>query len=44
MPFIVASYAISALVLLWAALTPTINRRNFLKQLRARQLRMDKNQ
>lgn len=43
-PFIVASYAISAVVLLWAAVSPVINRRSLLKQLKIRQERMDKSQ
>ncbi len=33
-PFILASYLISAVVLLWAALTPVLGRRNLLAQLR----------
>lgn len=43
-PFILASYLISAVVLLWAALTPVINKRALLKQLKTRQARMDKTQ
>lgn len=41
-PFIVASYAISAALLLWAAFAPVVNQRNLLKQLKSRQRRMDK--
>ena len=43
-PFILASYVISAVVLLWAALTPVINKRALLKQLKTRQARMDNTQ
>ena len=41
-PFIVASYAISAVLLLWAAFAPVVNKRNLFKQLKSRQRRMDK--
>ncbi len=41
-PFILASYLISAAVLLWAALTPVLNRRSLLKQLKARQRHTDR--
>ena len=41
-PFIVAAYLISAAVLLWDALAPIINKRALLRQLKARQARMDK--
>jgi heme exporter protein CcmD len=41
-PFILASYLISAVVLLWAAVAPVMNRRGLLKQLKIRQSRMDK--
>jgi len=43
-PFIMASYLVSAAVLLWAGLSPVINRRGLLKQLKYRQTRMDKSQ
>jgi heme exporter protein CcmD len=43
-PFILASYVISAVVLLWAALSPIINKRGLLKQLKLRQARMEKTQ
>jgi heme exporter protein CcmD len=41
-PFILASYLISAVVLLWAAVAPVMNKRGLLKQLKIRQSRMDK--
>ena len=43
-PFILASYLISAAVLLWAALSPMISQRALLKQLKNRQPHMDKEQ
>jgi len=43
-PFILASYLISTVVLLWAALSPVVNRRSLVKQLKHRQSRMDKSQ
>ena len=43
-PFILAAYLISAAVLLWAALAPVVNKRSLLRQLKARQARMDKSQ
>ena len=43
-PFILASYLIGAVILLWTALSPVFNRRSFLKQLKARQRRMEKTQ
>jgi heme exporter protein CcmD len=43
-PFILASYLISAVVLLWAAFAPVIQRRVLLGQLKNRQTRMDKTQ
>ena len=43
-PFILASYLISTVVLLWAALAPIINKRGLLKQLKLRQTRMEKSQ
>ncbi len=42
MPFIVASYAIGAVLMLWAALAPVFNRHALLRQLKSRQARMDK--
>ena len=41
-PFILASYLIGAVVLLWAAYAPVINKRSLVKQLKARQKNMDK--
>ena len=43
-PFILAAYLISAVVLFWAAMAPLINKRSLLRQLKARQARMDKTQ
>ena len=43
-PFILASYLISTAVLLWAAVSPVIGKRGTLKQLKARQSRMEKTQ
>jgi len=43
-PFILASYAISAVVLMWAAFSPLLSQRTLLKQLKSRQRRMDKRQ
>ncbi len=43
-PFILASYLISAAVLLWAAFAPVINKRGLVRQLKARQKHMDKKQ
>jgi len=43
-PFILAAYLISAVVLFWAAMAPVINKRSLLRQLKARQARMDKSQ
>jgi len=43
-PFILYSYLISTVVLLWAALSPVINKRGLLRQLKHRQTRMDKTQ
>jgi len=41
-PFILASYIVSTVVLLWAALSPVINKRGLLRQLKNRQARMEK--
>ena len=43
-PFILAAYLFGAVVLFWAAMMPVINKRNLLKQLKARQARMEKSQ
>ena len=41
-PFILASYLIGAVVLLWTAMAPVLHKRTLLRQLKARQARMDK--
>jgi heme exporter protein CcmD len=41
-PYILASYLVGAVILLWAALAPVITKRKLLGQLKARQARMDK--
>ena len=43
-PFILASYLIAAAIMLWAALAPVFQKRNLVRQLKARQPRMDKSQ
>ena len=43
-PFIVAAYLIGAVVLFWTAFAPVLKKRTLLKQLKARQARMDKTQ
>jgi len=43
-PFILASYLISAAVMLWTALAPVLHKRTLVRQLKARQARMDKTQ
>ena len=43
-PFIVAAYLISGVILFWAAMAPVINKRSLLRQLKARQTRMEKSQ
>jgi heme exporter protein CcmD len=40
--FIAAAYFVGAVVLLWAAVMPVISKRNLLKQLKARQARMER--
>jgi len=40
-PFILAAYAATAVVLLWAALSPVLQRRSFTKELKARKQHMD---
>ena len=42
--FIVAAYLISGVILLWAAVAPVVNKRSLLRQLKARQARMEKSQ
>ncbi len=41
-PFILASYLISTVVLLWAAMAPVFHRRLLLRQLKSRRAQMDK--
>jgi heme exporter protein CcmD len=43
-PFILAAYLIGAAVLLWTAMAPVLHKRTLLRQLKARQARMDKSQ
>jgi heme exporter protein CcmD len=43
-PFILAAYLIGAVVMLWTALAPVLHKRTLLRQLTARQARMDKKQ
>jgi heme exporter protein CcmD len=43
-PFILAAYLIGAVVLFWTALAPVLRKRTLLRQLKARQARMDKSQ
>ena len=43
-PFIVASYLIGTVILLWTAVAPVLQKRTLLRQLKARQTRMDKTQ
>lgn len=40
-PFILAAYGVSAVVLLWAALLPVLQRRSLTRELKARQQHMD---
>jgi heme exporter protein CcmD len=43
-PFILSSYLISSAILLWVALSPVFKKRSLIRQLKARQARMDKTQ
>ena len=43
-PFILASYLVATVVLLWAALAPVLHKRSLIRQLKARQAHMDKSQ
>ncbi len=43
-PFILGSYAVGAVIMLWTAIAPIINKRGLLKQLKVRESRMDRNQ
>jgi heme exporter protein CcmD len=40
--YILAAYLVGTVILLWAALVPVFGKRNLLRQLKARQARMDK--
>lgn len=40
-PFILAAYSISAVVMLWTALSPVLQRRSFMQELKARKQPMD---
>jgi len=40
--YIIAAYLVGTVILLWAALVPVFSKRNLLRQLKARQARMDK--
>ena len=39
--FVVSAYLVGTVILLWAALAPVFNKRNLLRQLKARQARME---
>ena len=39
--FVVAAYLAGTVILLWAALVPVFNKRTLLRQLKARQARME---
>ena len=41
-PFILAAYAVSAVVLLWTGLSPVLQRRSFMRELKVRKQHMDK--
>ena len=43
-PFILASYLVATVILLWAALAPVFHKRTLIQQLKARQAHMDKSQ
>ena len=40
--YILSAYLVGTVILLWAALVPVLNKRTLLRQLKARQARMDK--
>lgn len=42
--YIFAAYLVGTVVLLWAAFAPILEKRNLLRQLKARQTRMDNKQ
>ena len=41
-PFIASAYAIGTVILTWVALAPVFNKRALLRQLKARQARMER--
>jgi len=41
-PFVVSAYLVGTVVLLWVALAPVFNKRTLLRQLKARQARMER--
>ena len=41
-PFIVSAYLIGTAILLWVAFAPVFNKRTLLRQLKARQARMER--
>jgi len=43
-PFIAGAYLIGSVLLLWTAISPVFKKRSLLKQLKARQARMDRAQ
>lgn len=43
-PFIVASYLIGGILMLWTALAPVLNKRALLRHLKSRRAGMDKKQ
>ena len=44
MPFILGSYLIATVILIWTALAPAIHKRSLLRQLKTRQARTEKAQ
>lgn len=40
--FVISAYSVGTVVLLWTALAPVFNKRVLLRQLKARQARMEK--
>jgi len=40
--FVVSAYLVGTVILLWAALAPVFNKRSLLRQLKARQARMER--
>jgi heme exporter protein CcmD len=42
--FVISAYSVGTVVLLWAALAPVFNKRTLLRQLKARQARMEGSQ